>query len=637
MSSTQVPPVQRPARRRAPAAPPRTPQQGRFLLLGGVWALAILILTVVSYRRFLSPASLLTDPDALDFAQIARNMAAGHGYATSILRPLAVTGFAPPDSAGTAPDVSRAPLFPFVLMLFAMAHGGHLGDNVILLVSLLLFVGAVFAVYRLARLLFPAPEQAWVALLAAGLYGIGGETLGYALLGLPTSLASLVVTLLLMALYRAMDVPGRPAGVGSAVLVGALAGLCYLTQYSLLLLAVPALVYVFFSRAPERAWAGVGAGVGGFLLISGPWLVRNAHLSHGNPFFTLFFYSLMDQSTDYPGYSTIYRSVVPAAGPLTYFYTHLADMPARLGRGLTFYRDNLLQVFNIFLLAAAAASLLWRAPDARLNALRGYAAFCLLLIVLVTALFAPDVRIIAPFAPIITVVAVGYVFSAVAAQNWETLLQRTALWTLGLLVGLGGLIQFAGRKPSVPNPVGNGIAQLNAAGLKTNQAVITDTPWEVTWRMGLPAIWLPADNTAYQAVASRSAQAGVSIEAVLLTPMLSNYDLADGEAAPWLALSKNPLAYDKQPQIAEAAANYVRKNVAGLGGAATEQVEQSSQYPQVYAYYLSHYDPELDACGDIKDVLAAFGAADPQNPSVTESDNYPSTLFLRRQVSLGGL
>ena len=99
-------------------------------------------------------------------------------------------------------------------------------------------------------------------------------------------------------------------------------------------------------------------------------------------------------------------------------------MLARVGRGLTVYRDNLLQAFNVFLLAAAAASLLWRAPDARLNALRGFAAFCLLAVILVTALFAPAVQIIAPFAPLITVVAVGFVFSMVAEQDWDPLLQR---------------------------------------------------------------------------------------------------------------------------------------------------------------------------------------------------------------------
>ena len=43
-----------------------------------------------------------------------------------------------------------------------------------------------------------------------------------------------------------------------------------------------------------------------------------------------------------------------------------------------------------------------------------------------------------------------------------------------------------------------------------NQAVISDTPWEVTWRTGLPAVWLPAENDAFQAVASQAAQSGVT-------------------------------------------------------------------------------------------------------------------------------
>ena len=197
-------------------------------------------------------------------------------------------------------------------MLAAMARHGSLGDGMVVLVSLLLFLCSVAAVYKLARTLFPAPDQVWIALLSAGLYGIGGEALGHAVAGLPVTLATLMVTLLLIALHRAAETPGRRAGAGSALVVGLLLGLCYLAQYSLLLLALPALVYLFFTPRPERAWAAVGACPLGFFVITGPWLIRNARLSHGDPFFTLLYYSIMDNSDAYPGGTTIYRSVVPA-------------------------------------------------------------------------------------------------------------------------------------------------------------------------------------------------------------------------------------------------------------------------------------------------------------------------------------
>ena len=607
--------------------PSRSPEHRRFLLLGGVWALSILAMSVFSYRRFfVQPGGVLTDPNAMDFAQIGRNMATGHGYGTSILRPLAVTGFAGPDSQGVAPDVSRAPLYPFVLMLATLAHGGHLGDNTIVHVSLILFLCSVFGVYRLARTFFPAPEQAGIALLSAGLYGIGGQGLGYAVAGLPVTLATLMLTLLLIALHRAFEMPGRPAGASSALVVGLLLGLCYLAQYSLLLLAVPALVYLFFSRAPDRAWAGVGACALGFFVITGAWLVRNAHLGHGNPFFTLLFYSIMNHSAEYPGGTTIYRVAAPSVGPLAYSYSHLPDMLARLGSGLTFYRDHLLEAFNVFLLAAAASSLLWSFPDARLNALRGYAAFCLLAIILVTALFDPTAQIIAPFAPLITVVAVGFVFRVVAEQNWDPLLQRTAVWSVGLLVGLGSLIQFAGAKPPPLDPISGGIGQLSDSHLSANQAVISDAPWEVAWRTGLPAVWLPADNQAYGAVAFRAAQSRIAIQAMLLTPDLANYDLttADNEAAAWLALEKNPSASDQharnQRRLQEYVADLVKRHDPRVAGLTPEQIQQEM------AASLSKMEPDYNALGPISDMVAAFQPT----ATVPEASGFNSILFLRR-------
>ena len=609
-----------------PAAPPRSPEQGRFLLLCGVCALAILAVVVISYRRFFTnpggPGGTLTDAETMDIAQLARNMATGHGFATSIWRPLAVTGFAGPDSSGVAPDITHPPLYPFILMLAAMAHGGHLGDNTVVLVSLVLFLASVLAVYRLARTLFPAPEQAPIALLSAGFYTIGGDAIFYAIAGLPVALATLLVTLLLIALHRAHEIPGRPARVGSALAVGLLLGLCYLTQYSLLLLALPALVYLFFSRAPERAWAGVGACVLGFFLIAGPWMVRNAHLGHGNPIFTLLFYSIMDNSSAYPGHTSIYRSAMPEIGPLAYFYTHLPDMLARGGRGLTYYRDNLLEAFNVLLLAAAVASLLWRVTDERVNALRGYGAFCLLAIVVLTTLFLPDVKSIAPFAPLITVVAVGYIFSVLAQQNWEPLLQRTAIWSLGLLIGLGALIQFVGRTPALPNPVAGGIAQLSSLGLAANKAVITDTPFDVSWRTGLPSVWLPTDNAAYEAVKAAVQQKDVSIQAMLLTPMLVNYDLGAGEAAPWFTLSKQPDEITRHAQFVQR----LNQQIAALVKARDPRVMTMTrdQLQSVEGSQLKKLDPEYDALDLISDIATSFTPSQP----VVEANSFRSTLFL---------
>ncbi len=613
----------------------RPEDRRRLLLAAGLWALGILLLTVFSYRTLFSGA--LTDPDSMDFAQIARNMVNGHGYATGILRPLAVTGFAGPDTSGVAPDVSRAPLYPFVLMLAFMGHGRHGGDALVVGVSLLLFFLSVYGVFRLARVLFPAPDQIWIALLSMGLYGIGGGTLGYALAGGPVTLATLLVTALMIALHRAAETPRRAATFGGALRVGVLLGLCYLAQYSLLLLALPVLVYVFLCRPPARAWAGVGACALGFLVITGPWLIRNARLSHGDPFFTLLFYGIMANTPDYPGTSTIYRSVVPQTGPLVYFYQHLAEMPARAGQGLTVYRDGLLQAFNFFLLAAAAASLLWRAPDARQNAVRACGAVGILLVVLVTSLFQPTVAMIAPFAPLITVAAVGFVFSLLAEQKWDPVSQRIALWTLGLFVCGGALVQDIGRRPPDLSIAQGLQALFNQNLIPTDgpahaapDALITESPWETSWRFGLPSVWMPADDNAYQAVSAAAQRSGIAIQAILLTPHLAGYDIADGEAQPWVLLSTHTTAVQDHVKADQYWDNFAAMVAHNDPRVRSLLAKYSAGVLQTYA---ANGKGKADAdfqskYGPISDVLTDFTPL----PSVVESDNYNSTVFLRSTV-----
>lgn len=604
------------------------------MIAAALWALGILLLTLYTYHKFFQGS--LTDPDAMDYAQIAHNMANGHGYGTSILRPLAVSGFAGPDKTGVAPDVSRAPLYPFVLMLAMLGHGRSADANVVVAISLLLFLVSVWGVYRLARTLFPAPTQVGIALLSAGLYGVGGSALGYAVEGLPVTLATLTVTGLLIALFRAAETAKRPATFLSALWVGVWLGLCYLTQYSLLILALPVLVYLFFSRAPARAWVGIGACVLGFVIIAGPWMYRNAVLCHGDPFFTLLFYGIMANTPDYPGSSTIYRSLMPQTGPLVYFYTHLSDMLARDGRGLLVYRDTLLQGFNFFLLAAAAASLLWRASDARVNALRACAAVGIFLIVLITSLFQPSVQMIAPFAPLIAVSAVGFIVTAVSQQSWEPTLQRTALWGLGLLVGLGAFVQEIGQKPPQGDIMANGLSALSNQHLSPTQAVISDAPWEIAWRLGLPAVWLPTDNNTYQTVSSEIARSGLNITAMLLTPNMAAYDIADGEAVPWVLLSqpahvnayKDQENTDAKWDALGAMIAHHDPRVHALTAKYSQTILQnwvSSSKQNADANYQTNF-------GAISDILSDFA---PQ-PPVTEADQLDSTLFLRTNAAPTG-
>jgi len=626
------------------------------LVSAALWGLACLLLAVFAWKRLFSGE--LVNADAMDYAQIARNLATGHGFSTSIFRPLALSGFVSPAN-GVVPDLSHAPLYSYVLALGFLGHGGHGGAAAVVLTSLFFFLLSVAGVYVLARTLLPLLGP-WPALLAMGLYVLSGAALGFAASGLPVTLATLLLTALIVALHRAHESASRPAAPAAELLVGALLGLCFLAQYSLLLLVVPTLLYVFASRAPVRAWRGVGLCVLGFVLVTAGWLAHMASLT-GNPFFNLRAYDVMADTPDYPGPTTVYRSVAPSEGPFAFFFAHLPQMLAKAARSLGYYQAHLLDVFNVFVLAAALVSLLWRFADVRLAILRGYVALCLILVIGVTAFFAPSVQIIAPFAPALCVLAVGFAFELMRRQDWQPFSQRLTAWGWAGLVSGGLLALLVSPAPS-PSPLPRGLALITSPPLRSpaatvlhdqlmHGAIITDTPWEIAWRTPLPAVWLPRDNQAYQQVLARTTDAHLDTPLLLLTPNISGY--ADGTPGgnAWLQFYRHPDVWNLQQralqqtsllpqQIDARAAELSRRIAAHDPRVALSQKELASQLAEAHRTMPERVRQArgavqqgfADSYGPISQIVRDYGFLATQ----TEASQLNSTLYIRRDA-LGGM
>src|SRR5690242_19980825 len=86
------------------------------------WVMAIAMLAgppllFLFYAKVMFPG--LTVPEALDFAQLGRNLSEGRGFVTFFVRPLALHGTNPM----LQQDTIHGPLYPFLLAL-AFAIGG---------------------------------------------------------------------------------------------------------------------------------------------------------------------------------------------------------------------------------------------------------------------------------------------------------------------------------------------------------------------------------------------------------------------------------------------------------------------------------------------------------------------------------
>ena len=131
-------------------------------------------------------------PDAMDQAQIARQIASGQGFTTQYARPLALSIFA---ARGPVPDplpeINQAPLGPFLnaAALFvtgrdpkvSVAGAMSSGDLVIAAVGVLFLLGALLAAFLLGRTLFDARS----ALLGTGLAMATALVWRFGISGLP--------------------------------------------------------------------------------------------------------------------------------------------------------------------------------------------------------------------------------------------------------------------------------------------------------------------------------------------------------------------------------------------------------------------------------------------------------------------
>jgi len=247
-----------------------------------------------------------TSPEAMDAAQLARNIAEGRGYTTRFIRPLSLDilrqqgTVSDEELRSEFPDITNPPVYPLLLaglmkvlpfefeidLQKANEFQRYQPEFLIWFLNQALFFMALIQIFRLGERLFDQPV-AWCAALVF----LGTELYWkFSNSGLPTMLLLVLFLALTKTLVRLEEQgnDGRPRGGGwfaaMALWAGALAGLGGLTRYGFAWVILPVLVYLgwFLGRHRGRA---VAMALLGFLLVMSPWLVRNAQLS-GNLFGT---------------------------------------------------------------------------------------------------------------------------------------------------------------------------------------------------------------------------------------------------------------------------------------------------------------------------------------------------------------
>ncbi len=242
----------------------------------------------------------LATPEAMDQAQIGREMLHGRLWKTKVARPLAVGQLKRHGrdvAAKIWTDTYQAPLPPVVDAIALLPVRSHLaisreavyvGDKMIALMSMILFLGSVVVLFLVARRLFD--ER--LALLASAMVLVGDTFWRYSLSGLPQMLLLLFFNLTLYALVRAIEAQAeeKPAfrWLGAAGVGFGLLALSHALTIWIFLAALAFTLVHFRSRLRSAAWL-----VGPVVLLYTPWLLRN-YLVCGNPA-GIAFYALFGQ------------------------------------------------------------------------------------------------------------------------------------------------------------------------------------------------------------------------------------------------------------------------------------------------------------------------------------------------------
>ncbi|MEI6356089.1 MAG: glycosyltransferase family 39 protein, partial [Verrucomicrobiota bacterium] len=220
-----------------------------------------------------------TAPEAMDQAQLGRNIAEGRGFTTWYIRPLSIhllqdkaraKGTDVNDVLRTAhPDLENPPLYPVLLaglfkaLPMKIRHGvaaEPVGlhrlppEMAIGWLNVGLFILVVVQVYRLGRLVFdPA-----VAFLAAAVTAGTEQLWRFAYSGLSTMLLMvlvLAVAHLLVVIERGERAEARAGGLRQvllALLAGLVLGAACLTRYQAGLLLVPAILFLLLFTGGRR-------------------------------------------------------------------------------------------------------------------------------------------------------------------------------------------------------------------------------------------------------------------------------------------------------------------------------------------------------------------------------------------------
>jgi len=502
---------------------------GRRVLRVIVATLAVLALVVLynsrAYRN-------LAAPEAMDAAQLARNIADGKGYTTSFIRPFSLflvqknnearkigaTLTAGADFAqiqGPHPDLANPPVYPTVLAGLMKVLPFHYAvelkkpfwssdgrfsryqpDFSIAIFNEILLLVVVVLTFFVARKFFD-PAAAWLSAILV----LGNALLWrFSVSGLSTLMLMIIFLGLTWAVLQAEELARAPEPHWEwlfvlAAVAGALTGVGALTRYAFGWTIIPIAVFLALFGGPQRMWQ-VALAVAAFAVILVPWVIRNWMVS-GTPFGTAGY--AIAEGASFPG-NVLERSIHP---DMTYVFLLKPILHKFAANLREIFEDSLPRIGGSWASMFFLTGLLLGFRGTAARRLRYFLLMCLGTFVVFQALGETQLSAETPEvnSENLIVLTVPFVF-IYGTAFFLTLLRQMRLPASQLRYGVVALfvticcvpmffsLCTSRQSPVVYPPYFPPDIQRASGWMKENELMMSDVPWAVAWYGHHQCVWL---------------------------------------------------------------------------------------------------------------------------------------------------
>jgi len=444
----------------------------------------------------------LRDSEAMEYAELARNMADGKGLITRCIRPadlwqvknIAGGKYDP----GSQPDIRHPPLFPAILSICFMAVRPSSETptdlsvfvpekTVIMPVCMFFSLATGVLLYLTGKRLF-GPGVGVVSVLV---YFLTDAVLVHSISGTPVSLVMFLTT---GAFYTALVASAGISGSRTAIswlipfLASALfCALAFLAAYPMAVLA-PVLAVFLSKRFMRWQWTAALAFLFVFLALISPWLIRNREVSGSVAGVTL---NSMLAGPTFHEDGSLDRSLAHEFDPVRTIQALKIKLMSNLP---TVYDLKLRTIGNGLVVCFFLVSFFSRFDGEEVNVFRWCLAATVILLLVLNALCSEGSgKSLDALLPMVVLYGTAFFFVMMTRVEYlEPSGQTAMIWAFVILAAIPAVLKMTGKRAEIPYPpyyppFVSYVCRL----LEPDETLCTDIPWATAWYGNRTSVLLP--------------------------------------------------------------------------------------------------------------------------------------------------